>query len=100
MASLLARPLAVDPDFPAKLVTGDPSIVSPVKPIRFINKQISAMAEAGYHGAQLERMGDGKEPDAQLSSFRATTHYLGAQMAGFVRLMRRPALPKQLLAET
>jgi 2,4-dienoyl-CoA reductase-like NADH-dependent reductase (Old Yellow Enzyme family) len=96
----LARPLAVDPDFPAKLVTGDPSIVSPVKPIRFINKQISAMAEAGYHGAQLERMGDGKEPDAQLSSFRATTHYLGAQMAGFVRLMRRRALPKQLLAET
>lgn len=45
-------------------------------------------------------MGDGKEPDAQLSPFRATTHYLGAQMAGFVRLKRRPALPKQLLAET
>jgi hypothetical protein len=58
------------------------------------------MAEAGYHGAQLERMSDGKEPDAQLSPFRATTHYLGAQMAGFLRLMRRPALPKQLLAET
>jgi 2,4-dienoyl-CoA reductase-like NADH-dependent reductase (Old Yellow Enzyme family) len=96
----LARPLAVDPDFPAKLVTGDQSIVSPVTPVRFINKQVSAMAEAGYHGAQLERMGDGKEPDAHLSPFRATTHYLGAQLAGFFRLMRRPALPRQLTAET
>ena len=96
----LARPLAVDPDFAAKLITGDSSIVSPVKPVRFINKQISAMAEAGYHGAQIERMGDGREPNASLSPFRATTHYLGAQMAGAVRLMRRPALPKQLLAES
>ena len=96
----LARPLAVDPDFPAKLLAGDRSIVSPVTPVRFINKQVSAMAEAGYHGAQLERMADGKEPDAGLSPLRATTHYLGAQMAGFVRLMRRPALPKQLEAET
>ena len=57
-------------------------------------------AEAGYHGAQLERMADGKEPDAQLSPLRATIHYLGAQMAGFVRLMRRPAMPKQLVAGT
>ena len=96
----LARPLAIDPDFPAKLLAGDRSIVSPVKPVRFINKQVTAMAEAGYHGAQLERMADGKEPDAGLSPFRATTHYLGAQMAGFVRLLRRPALPKQLVAET
>ncbi len=96
----LARPLAVDPDFPAKLLGADKSIVSPVKPVRFINKQISAMAEAGYHGAQIERMGDGKEPNADLSPFRATMHYLGAQVQGFFRLMRRPALPKQLVAGT
>lgn len=94
----LARPLAVDPDFPGKLVAGGESIVSPVKPVRFINKQFSAMAEAGYHGAQIERMGDGKEPKAQLSAFRATMHYLGAQVAGAFRLMRRPALPKQLVS--
>ncbi|MFW2387979.1 MAG: NADH oxidase, partial [Polyangiales bacterium] len=89
----LARPLSVDPDFPAKLLGGDSSLVSPVKPVRFVNKQVSAMAEAGYHGAQIELMGDGKEPDARLSPLRATTHYLGAQLAGFFRLMRRPALP-------
>ena len=40
------------------------------------------------------------DPNVQLSPFRATTHYLGAQMTGAVRPMRRPALPKRLVAET
>ena len=50
----LARPLAVDQDFPAKLIAGNPSIVSPVKPVRFINKQFSAMADSGFRDVLLK----------------------------------------------
>jgi hypothetical protein len=37
------------------------------------------MIEAGWHGAQMARMADGKDPAPDLARWRAIQNYLGAE---------------------
>lgn len=72
----MARPLALDPDLPKKLLDGT-AARSLAVPIRLGGRKLDAIAEAGYYGLQLERMGDGKEPKPGASrlgsAFRGAT---------------------------
>lgn len=59
----LARPLAVDPDFPRRILAGE-AFTSSVKPIKTGIKTIDNMAlmEVSWYNRQLGRMGHGKKP--------------------------------------
>jgi len=59
----LARPLAIDPEFPNKLLAGG-EVVSSVSPRRVGIKAIDRMAmlEVTWYERQLKLMGQGKDP--------------------------------------
>jgi 2,4-dienoyl-CoA reductase-like NADH-dependent reductase (Old Yellow Enzyme family) len=59
----LARPLAIDPDFPNKLLSGSDE-VSPVSPRRTGIKAIdrAALLEVTWYARQLKLMGAGRDP--------------------------------------
>lgn len=59
----LARPLAVEPDFPRRIMAGQ-AFISSVKPIRTGIRMIDEMAlmEVSWYTRQLGRMGKGKAP--------------------------------------
>jgi len=59
----LARPLAVEPDFPRRIMAGE-AFTSSVKPIRTGIRMIDDMAlmEVSWYTRQLGRMGKGKAP--------------------------------------
>lgn len=59
----LARPLAVEPDFPQRIMAGE-SFTSSVRPIRTGIRMIDDMAlmEVSWYTRQLGRMGKGKVP--------------------------------------
>jgi 2,4-dienoyl-CoA reductase-like NADH-dependent reductase (Old Yellow Enzyme family) len=65
----LARPLAIDPDLPRKLLAGD-DVVSAVTPrttgIAAIDR--AALLEVAWYSRQLKRMGHGREPQPDESA--------------------------------
>ncbi|MDO7869528.1 NADH:flavin oxidoreductase/NADH oxidase family protein [Nocardioides jiangxiensis] len=58
----LGRPLAVDPDFPRLLLSGQRSEVAGMEPRSIGIRKLDAMAEVVWYTTQLWRMGRGKEP--------------------------------------
>ena len=74
----LARPLALEPDLPRGILAGTTE-VSAVRPLRLGWTQVDEMIEAGWHGAQMARMADGKDPVPDLARWRAIQNYLGAE---------------------
>lgn len=84
----LARPLCVDPDFPAKILSGElqvapdidkglrigPGFLGPASPVALI-KAINAFARVGWYYEQIYRLADGLEPDLSLSAIRALIAY-------------------------
>jgi 2,4-dienoyl-CoA reductase-like NADH-dependent reductase (Old Yellow Enzyme family) len=85
----LARPLCVDPAFPAKILSGElheapdvdkdirigPGFLGPASPITAI-KAINGFARIGWYYEQIYRLADGLEPDLSMS---ATTPLSTAQ---------------------
>jgi len=72
----LARPLAVDPDYAAKILAGLPPVVT-IRPISTGIKAVDRMAlmEVAWYARQLHRMAKGKNPrpnESGLSSFIKT----------------------------
>ncbi|MFW5989200.1 MAG: NADH:flavin oxidoreductase/NADH oxidase family protein [Desulfosudaceae bacterium] len=72
----LARPLAVDPDYPLKIMTGQPPEVT-IRPISTGIKAVDKMAlmEVAWYSRQLHRMARGKDPrpdESGLFSFLKT----------------------------
>ncbi|MBA4369580.1 MAG: NADH oxidase [Desulfobacterium sp.] len=67
----IARPLVIDPDMPARILSGEP-YVSKVKPrttgIGFIDKM--AMLEITWYENQMRYMGDGQDPDPDENVYR------------------------------
>ncbi|MFT3924916.1 MAG: NADH:flavin oxidoreductase/NADH oxidase family protein [Myxococcales bacterium] len=90
----LARALALDPDFPKKLLAS-PETVSSVRPIRtgvgLIDR--TGMMEVSFYSRQLRRMGRGKEPKPHENPKLALASILATQGIGalFTRLRARPA---------
>ena len=74
----LARPLALEPDLPRRILQGTAES-SAVRPLPIGWAPVDAMIEAGWHGAQMARMADGKDPAPNLARWRAINNYLGAE---------------------
>jgi hypothetical protein len=92
----LARPLALDPSFPARLLSGAVAR-SEVRPIEVRSRALAALAESSWFGDQLERMADGLEPDPALSPYRSMSRYLARQLVRGLRhraSYRPPARPE------
>lgn len=84
----LARPLCVDPDFPAKILSGEieqasnaekdmrigPGMLGPNSPIAAI-KAINGFARLGWYYEQIYRLADGLDPDTSMTALRALIAY-------------------------
>lgn len=84
----LARPLCVDPDFPARILSGElqaapdvdtglrigPGFLGPASPVALI-KAMNAFARIGWYYEQIYRLADGLEPDLSMSAMRALVAY-------------------------
>ena len=84
----VARPLCVDPRFPAKILSGEietapnvetnmrigPGILGPNSPIAAI-KAINGFARIGWYYEQIYRLADGLDVDASMSALRALLAY-------------------------
>ena len=84
----LGRPLCLDPDFPARILSGElavapdverglrigPGILGPHSPIRLI-KTINGFAKIGWYYEQIYRLADGLEADLGMSGFKALMAY-------------------------
>ena len=84
----LARPLCIDPDFPAKILSGQlaeappveqnlrigPGMLGPNSPIALM-KTINGFARIGWYYEQIYRLADGLDADVSMSALRALIAY-------------------------
>ena len=97
----VARPLCIDPDFPARLLAGElqeapdvdkglrigPGFLGPNSPIKTI-KAINGFARIGWYYEQIYRLADGREADLSLSALRALLAYEKTERAKSRELVR------------
>lgn len=97
----LARPLCVETDGPAKLLSGvstslpayekalriGPGILGPHSPFQ-VMKALNAWGAQGWFCLQLLRMGDGRDPDLKLGAFKAFRAYAKNETAAAAALVR------------
>jgi 2,4-dienoyl-CoA reductase-like NADH-dependent reductase (Old Yellow Enzyme family) len=87
----LARPMAFDPDLPARLLAGAEG-ASTVR-IRSRLRMVDKMLQVFWFQAQIHRMGDGHEPDLALGRWTALWHGLRSSLlAPAPKRQARPAL--------
>jgi 2,4-dienoyl-CoA reductase-like NADH-dependent reductase (Old Yellow Enzyme family) len=75
----LARPMAVDPALPNKLLSGELT-TSPVGPVLFGRGAVRGLADTAWHAAQISRIARGLEPDPSLSPLVAAVRYIVGDM--------------------
>jgi 2,4-dienoyl-CoA reductase-like NADH-dependent reductase (Old Yellow Enzyme family) len=86
----LARSLALDPEFPSKLLAGDdtPSRVRPIRTgLRFVDRM--GLMEVAWYARQLHRLGKGQEPAIDESPKYALLATLASQGLASVFARRR-----------
>ncbi|MDP3892478.1 NADH:flavin oxidoreductase/NADH oxidase family protein [Nocardioides sp.] len=82
----LGRPLAVQPDFPRRLLAGEVDRIDGITAKRVGTRKLDGMAETVWYTTQLWRMGDGKEPALGRPAAVGVGHYLLAgQLPAAVR---------------
>jgi 2,4-dienoyl-CoA reductase-like NADH-dependent reductase (Old Yellow Enzyme family) len=92
----LARPLALEPDLPARLLSGEAKSARAVEPKVGI-RLLDSLLQLGWYQRQMARMGDGLDPDPGLSNWGTVLRVLGSNFATiFARMFRRP--PRDALA--
>jgi 2,4-dienoyl-CoA reductase-like NADH-dependent reductase (Old Yellow Enzyme family) len=82
----LARPLALEPDFPNEVLAGRTE-ASRCRPPLARPQVLSAATETAWYQLQLQRMGRGEEPLSTLSRFSA----LWSMVRGLVAYRAEPA---------
>jgi len=84
----LGRPLCIDPDFPAKILSGEveqaldvekdlrigPGFLGPNSPLA-IMKAVNGFARIGWYYEQIYRLADGLDPDLSMSALSALLAY-------------------------
>ncbi|MEU5883214.1 NADH:flavin oxidoreductase/NADH oxidase family protein [Spirillospora sp. NPDC047279] len=70
----LARPMALDPGLPARVLAGE-DVVSGVEPRRVGVRRLDGMSELAWHTEQLWRVGRGGEPDPGRHPLRSVLAY-------------------------
>ncbi len=71
----VARPMALDPDFPRRALAGELER-SGAEPFRIRNRVLAMTAEAAWYGEQMGRMAGGLEPDPGISPLGSALRYL------------------------
>jgi len=66
----LARPLAAEPDLPARLLAGEADAALPIE-LGVGSRKLNLLVEATWYQLQIQRMGRGQEPNPGMSSLRA-----------------------------
>jgi 2,4-dienoyl-CoA reductase-like NADH-dependent reductase (Old Yellow Enzyme family) len=82
----LARPLALEPDLPRRILQG----TTEASAARLLGRgwtQVDAMIEAGWYGAQMARIAEGLDPAPDLARWRAIQNYVGAEATNAVKRM-------------
>jgi 2,4-dienoyl-CoA reductase-like NADH-dependent reductase (Old Yellow Enzyme family) len=95
----LARPVAIEPELPKRLLASLPPLIAERTKWAGI-KRIDSASEMAWYGAQLRRMGDGMDPDPNASPLWAFVQYLVADLvkSRARRAAKRAALPEGALA--
>ncbi|MCA9625597.1 MAG: 2,4-dienoyl-CoA reductase, partial [Myxococcales bacterium] len=72
----MARPLAVEPDLSARLLSGEATSARPIQLATGV-KEIDGFIQAAWYQTQIERAAAGEAPDPELSRVLAAIRYLG-----------------------
>ena len=72
----MARPLAVEPDLSARLLSGEATSARPIQLATGV-KEIDGFIQAAWYQTQIERAATGEAPDPELSRVLAAIRYLG-----------------------
>ncbi len=84
----LARPLAVEPDLPLRLLA-DPGAAARVVHLATGSKSLDGLVVGAWYGRQIRRMGQGLAPSMGLTRLGAVAWYLGAHLASVARRRAR-----------
>ena len=71
----MARPFAVEPDLPRRLLSGEADAAAEISLETGIEK-LDSLVQGAWYQAQLERLGAGDTPDPNLSRFKAVLGYV------------------------
>ncbi len=74
----LARPMAIEPDLPARLLAGETEHARPVTLATGI-RNLDSLIQGAWYQLQLDRMGRGLAPDPAASRIRAVIRYFAAR---------------------
>lgn len=93
----LARPIAVDPDLPNKLLSGATTEAQSPK-VGVGNRQLDEAIQMLWYQAQLIRMGRGLEPDPKLSSWATLLRTIPYMVRRMITMRFAPRPTAQLAA--
>ena len=92
----MARVLAVEPELPKQMLSGQTSGASALGPAPLPHERLNGLVQPIWYGEQLMRLGRGQEPDAALSPYITLGKYFLRALAAPLRLLwLRLTLPPQ-----
>lgn len=85
----MARPIALEPDLPRRMIEGrSRGSVSVPRRFGFGHPNLEYFAEGGYYLAQMGRIASGRAPDPSLGAWRAMGVFVGQQVRDAIRYRR------------
>jgi 2,4-dienoyl-CoA reductase-like NADH-dependent reductase (Old Yellow Enzyme family) len=87
----IARPLAVDPTFAARILARETDGIA--MPRLDVPRRLGALADASWYALQLARMGRGLDPDRDMSAWSAMLRYVGQDLLQAMTTSKRSLAP-------